>query len=50
MYYLFKKLFRLSLEIAPLYKKQNRLILKTSFLINGFLLYSETLNVNLADF
>ena len=31
--YLFKKLFRLFLEIAPLFKKQNRLIFKTGFLI-----------------
>ena len=34
-----KKLFRLFLDIAPLYKKQNRLIFKTGFLISGFLLY-----------
>ena len=37
--YQFKKFLRLFLEIASLYKKQNRLISKTGLLINGFLLY-----------
>ena len=36
--YQIKKHFRLFLEIAPLYKKQNRLIFRNGFLISGFLL------------
>ena len=35
-----KKLFRLFLETAPVYKKLNRLISKTGFRVTGFLLYA----------
>ena len=37
--YQIKKHLRLFLEIAILYKKQNRLIFRNGFLISGFLLY-----------
>ena len=38
-YVLFKELFKLFQEIAPSYKKQNRLISKTESLLSGFLPY-----------
>ena len=47
-----KKLFRMFLEIAPLYKKQNRLISRTGFLIStkrGFLLYDDSANGGLPE-
>ena len=37
--YQIKKHFRLFLEIAPFYKKQNRLIFRNRFLISGFLVH-----------
>ena len=47
--YQFKKLFRLFLEIAPMYKKQNKLISKTGVLISRLLLLtgSETHTTNI---